>query len=53
LKDIKKDIYGTVQSEEGWRIRNKDELEKLMTGEDRVNYIRTQRIKWWGHLNRM
>jgi hypothetical protein len=35
------------------RIRNKDELGKLMRGEDTVKYIRAQRIKGWGHLNRM
>ena len=46
-------VYGPVQTEEGWRIRNNDELEKLMRGEDVVKYIRAQRIKWWGHLNRM
>jgi hypothetical protein len=28
-------------------------MEKLMRGEDIVNYIRGQRIKWWGHLNRV
>ena len=46
-------VYGPVQTEEGWRIRNNDELEKLMRGEDVVKYLRAQRIKWWGHLNRM
>jgi hypothetical protein len=32
-------VYGPVQTEEGWRIRNSDELEKLMRGEDIVRYI--------------
>jgi hypothetical protein len=45
-------IYGPVQTE-GWRIRNNDELEKLMRGKDVVKCIREQRIKWWGQLNRM
>lgn len=34
-------------------MRNNDELEKLMIGEDTVKYVRVQRIKWWKHLNRM
>ena len=43
----------SIETEEGWRIRNSDELEKLMRGEDVVKYITAQRIKRWGHLNRM
>jgi hypothetical protein len=34
-------------------MRNNDELKKLMRGEDIFKYIRAQRIKWWGHLNRV
>jgi hypothetical protein len=34
------------KTEEGWRVRNNDELEKLMRGEDRVKCIRAQAIKW-------
>jgi hypothetical protein len=52
LKDILRRIYGPAQIEEDWRRRNNDELDKLMKG-DLVKYVRAQRIKWWGHLNRM
>jgi hypothetical protein len=38
-----------VQTEEGWRIRNNDELQKLMRGKDIFKHIRAHRIKWWGH----
>jgi hypothetical protein len=37
-------IYGPVQTEEGRTIRNNDELEKLMKGENIVEYIRVQRL---------
>ena len=40
-----------METEEGWRTGNDDEWEKLLRGI--VTYIRAQRIKWWGHLNRM
>jgi hypothetical protein len=40
-------------TEEGWRVRNNNEPEKLMRGEDIVKYIRAQKIKWWGRLKRV
>jgi hypothetical protein len=49
-RQILRRIYGQVQTEEGWRIRNNDELEKLVRGEYIVKYIRAQRIKRWGIL---
>jgi hypothetical protein len=38
---------------EHWRIRNNDELDKLMRIHDIVKYIRAQRVNWWAYLNRM
>jgi hypothetical protein len=48
----------SVKSKEGGRIRNNNELQKLITGEGIVKYIKPRGIKWWGrgggrHLNRM
>ena len=45
-------LYGPFQCEEGWRISNGDELEKLVRGEIILTYKRAQRIKWPGHLDR-
>ena len=50
---ILKEIFGLLQSKEGWRIRSNNELRKLIKGEDTVKYIKARRIKWWGCLNRM
>lgn len=44
-------LYGPVKIEEGWKIRNNDELEEVMRGEDTVKFIRAQRIKLWVYLN--
>ena len=46
-------IHGAAETEEGRRIGNGDEMEKLVRAEDKVKYIRAQRIKWWGHLDGM
>jgi hypothetical protein len=46
-RQILRSVDGRVQTEEGWRIRNNDKLEKLMGGEDTFKYIRAQGLKWW------
>jgi hypothetical protein len=38
-------IYGAVRTEEGWRKRNNDELEKLINGQNIVKYTRAHRTK--------
>ena len=38
---------------EGRRIRNNNEMWKLIKEEDIVKYTKEQRIKWWGQLNSM
>lgn len=35
-----KEIHGAFQTEEGWRIRNNGQMQKLIRGEDRVKSIR-------------
>ena len=36
-----------------WRIKNNDELDKLIKHENIVSYIKAQILSWFGHLQRM
>ena len=36
-----------------WRIRRNDELEAIIKGENVVRFIKCQRIRWLGHIERM
>jgi hypothetical protein len=45
--------YGPVQEGDIWRIRNNEELNRSINGEDNVEFTKAQRIRWLGHLKRM
>jgi hypothetical protein len=34
-------------------LRNNNELQNVIKGEDIVKHIKAQRIEWWGLFNRM
>jgi len=38
--------YGPVKEKELWRIRQNDELEAIIKGENIVRFIKFQRIRW-------
>jgi GTP1/Obg family GTP-binding protein len=46
-------LYGPVMENNVWRIRYNEELNTLLKGEDVVRFIKTQRIRWLGHVERM
>jgi hypothetical protein len=50
---ILRKIYGPVKENELWRIRQNDELEDIIKGENIVRFIKSQRIRWLGHIERM
>ena len=49
---ISQTLFGQIKSKEGWRVRNNNEMQKMLKGKDIVKYIKAQRILQ-GHLNRM
>ena len=46
-------IYGPVQEGDICRIRNNEELNRSINGEDIVEFIKAQRMRWLGHVKRM
>jgi hypothetical protein len=52
-RKIIRKIYGPVKENELWRIRRNDELEDIIKGENIIRFIKSQRIRWLGHIERM
>ena len=52
-REILRKIYGPVKGNELWRIRRNDELEAIIKLESIVRFIKWQRIRWFGHIERM
>ena len=45
-RQIRRKIFGLVNIDNIWRIRNNMEIDKLTEGADIVRFIKAQRIKW-------
>jgi hypothetical protein len=46
--------FGPTKERDGtWRVKTNDELDKLIRHKNIINYIKAQRLSWFGHLHRM
>ena len=52
-RQILRKIFGPVNINNIWPIRNNMETDKLIEVADIVRFIKAQRIKWLGHIQRM
>jgi len=43
-------IFGPKKENQIWRAKNNEELDKLIKHENIVNYIKAQRLGWFGHI---
>jgi len=50
---ILKRIFGPTKENQIWRIKTKEELDKLIKHKNIINYIKAQRLSWFGHVQRM
>jgi hypothetical protein len=46
-------IFGCVNIDNVWKIRNNMEIDNSIEGADIVRFFKVQRIKWLGHIQRM
>jgi len=47
-------IYGPTKESDGtWRIKLNEELNRLIGNKNIINYIKAQRLAWFGHVHRM
>jgi hypothetical protein len=52
-RQVLRKIFGPVNIDNVWRIRNNMKIDNLIEGANIVRFIKAQRIKWLGHIQRM
>jgi hypothetical protein len=45
-------IFGTTKENQTWRVKTSEELDKLIKHKNIINYIKAQRLSWFGHIQR-
>jgi hypothetical protein len=46
-------IYGPINEGESWRVRTNKETEDILEGADIVKFIKSLRLRWCRHIERM
>ena len=47
-------LFGPTNERDGtWRIKTNDKLDKLIRHKNIINYIKAERLGWFGHLHRL
>ena len=53
-RKIRRKIFGPTKEDNGnWRIKTNIELDELIKHRNIINYVKAQRLSWFGHINRM
>jgi len=52
-RKILRRIFGPTKENQIWRVKTNEELDKLIKHKNIINYIRAQRLSWFGHVQRM
>jgi len=46
-------IFGPTKKNQIWRVKTNEKLDKLIKHKDIINYIKAQKLSWFGHAQRM
>jgi hypothetical protein len=53
-RKILRKIFGpTKEANSIWRIKKNKELDELIKHRNIINYVKTKKLSWFGHINRM
>jgi hypothetical protein len=53
-RKILRKMFGPTKEDNGnWRIKTNIELDELIKLRNIINYVKAQRLGWFGHINRM
>ena len=53
-RKVLRKIFGLTKEDNGiWRIKTSKELDELIKHRNKINYVKPQRLIWFGHINRM
>jgi hypothetical protein len=52
-RKILREIFGPNYENGIWRLKTNQELDEIIKRKNIINFIRTQRLSWLGHIERM
>ena len=53
-RKILRNIFGPTKEDNGnWRVKTNIELDELIKHRNTINYVKAQRLSWFGRTNRM
>jgi len=52
-RKILRRIFGPKKENQIWRVKTNQELDKLIKHKNIINYIKAQRLSWFGHVQKM
>jgi hypothetical protein len=50
---IMRRIYGPISAQGSWQIRTNSEINELISHDNIIGFVKTLRLKWLGHVERM